>query len=59
VKRLSQTLHLCFFCALDDTRELKEPIMDWGAGGGWLAMSPWGRGRVRPDRDSMSDPVAE
>lgn len=58
VKRLSQTLHLCFFCALDETLELKDPIMDWGAGG-WLDRSPWGLGSVRPDNDSMSDPVAE
>jgi hypothetical protein len=28
VKRLSQTLHLCFFCALDDTLELNDPIID-------------------------------
>jgi len=31
---------LCFFCALDDTLELKEPIMDWGAGGGALDRRP-------------------
>jgi len=58
VNRLSQTLHLCFFCVLDDTLELKEPIIDCGAGG-WLDMSPWGLGSVRPDIDSMSDPVVE
>ena len=33
VNRLSHTLHLCFFCALDDTLELNELIIDCGAGG--------------------------
>jgi len=39
VKRLSQTLHLCFFCVLDDTFELKDPIIDCGAGG-WFDINP-------------------
>ena len=58
VNRLSQTLHLCFFCVLDDTLELKEPIMDCGAGG-WLDIKPCGLGSVRPESDSMSDPAVE
>jgi hypothetical protein len=28
VNRLSQTLHLCFFCVLDETLELNWPIID-------------------------------
>lgn len=39
VKRLSQTLHLCFFEVLVETLELKEPIIDCGAGG-WLDIKP-------------------
>jgi hypothetical protein len=58
VNLLSHTLHLCFFCVLDDTFELNEPIIDCGAGG-WLDINPWGLGSVRPERDSMSDPVVE
>ncbi len=58
VKRLSQTLHLCFFCVLDDTLELKEPIMDCGAGGRFAPMSPLGRGKVRALRLSI-DSAAE
>ena len=57
VKRLSQTLHLCFFCVLDDTLELNWPIMDWGAGGGCVIKL--GRGSVRDVTDSMSDPAVE
>ena len=59
VKRLLQTLHLCFFCVLDETLELNWPIMDWGAGGIWEPIRPWGRGRVRELTDSMSDPAVE
>ena len=58
VKRLSQTLHLCFFWVPDTILELKELIMDCGAGG-WLDIKPWGRGSVRPERDSRSDPAVE
>ncbi len=47
VNLLSQTLHLCFFCVFDDTLELKEPIIDCGAGGMVPAESPEGLGRVR------------
>jgi hypothetical protein len=43
---------------LDDTLELKEPIIDWGAGGA-LAISPCGLGSVRLDSDSMSEPAVE
>ena len=32
MKRLSQTLHLCFFCVLDDILDENWPIMDCGAG---------------------------
>lgn len=58
VKRLSQTLHLCFFCVLLDTLELNWLIIDCGAGG-WLAIRPCGRGRVRDEIDSMSEPAVE
>ena len=46
VNLLSQTLHLCFFCELDETFELNWPIMDCGAGG-TLVPRPEGGGRVR------------
>lgn len=46
VNRLSQTLHLCFFCVLDETLELNCPIIDCGAGGADDPMSPCGRGSV-------------
>ena len=46
VKRLSQILHLCFFCELDETFELNCPIMDWGAGGMLAPRRALGRGKV-------------
>jgi hypothetical protein len=58
VNRLSQTLHLCFFCVPAETLELKELIMDWGAGS-WFDIKPWGLGNVRLERDSISDPAVE
>lgn len=58
VKRLSQILHLCFFCELVETLELNCPIIDWGAGGNELVISPDGGGRVRDDTAS-SDSEAE
>jgi len=33
VKRLSQILHLCFFCAPGDDFELNCVIIDWSSGG--------------------------
>lgn len=47
VKRLSQTLHLCFFCDDEATLLLKLPIIDCGAGGMVPPTRPLGRGRVR------------
>lgn len=58
VNRLSQTLHLCFFCVLLDTLELNWLIMDWGAGG-CVGMRPCGRGKVLEATFSISDPVVE
>jgi len=55
VNRLSQTLHLCFFWVFDETLELKEPIMDCGAGGGLEPMSPVGLGNVLDEMDSISE----
>jgi len=55
VKRLSQTLHLCFFCVLEDTLELNCPIMDCGAGSCVAPIRPEGRGSVRELTDSMSE----
>ena len=55
VNLLSQTLHLCFFCVFDETLELKEPIMDCGAGGRFELMSPEGLGSVRDEMDSISE----
>ena len=55
MKRLSQTLHLCFFCVDDETLELNWPIMDWGAGSALLPTRPEGLGRVRELTDSMSE----
>lgn len=55
VKRLSQTLHLCFFCVLDDSLELNCPIMDCGAGGRFAPIKPDGRGSVLELTDSISD----
>ena len=47
VNRLSHTLHLCFFCVLDDIFDENCPIMDCGAGG-MLAPINWlGLGKVR------------
>ena len=59
VKRLSQTLHLCFFWALEEILELNWPIMDFGAGGMPPLSRPEGRGSVREETDSMSEPVFE
>jgi hypothetical protein len=59
VNRLSQTLHLCFFCVLDDTLELNCPIMDCGAGGMPPLSSPDGLGSVLDETDSISDPALE
>jgi hypothetical protein len=53
VKRLSHTLHLCFFCVLDEILELNCPIIDWGAGGWRAPISPDGLGNVREFIDSM------
>jgi hypothetical protein len=47
VKRLSQILHLCFFCELEDTFELNWLIIEAGAGGMFAPRSALGRGRVR------------
>jgi hypothetical protein len=47
VKRLSQILHLCFFCELEETLELNWLIMDAGAGGMEAPRSALGRGNVR------------
>lgn len=55
MKRLSQTLHLCFFCVLDESFELNWPIMDCGAGGRLALTKPDGRGKVLELTDSMSD----
>lgn len=57
VNRLSQTLHLCFFWVLEDTLELNWPIIDCGAGGGWVIRL--GRGRVLDVTDSISEPAVE
>lgn len=46
MKRLSQILHLCFFCELEETFELNWPIIDCGAGGMDAPKSALGRGRV-------------
>lgn len=58
VKRLSQILHLCFFCELDDTLELNWPIIDCGAGGRLVAINPDGRGNVR-ELGISTDSLAE
>lgn len=47
VKRLSQILHLCFFCELDETLELNWFIIDCGAGGMLPFCRPCGLGSVR------------
>ena len=44
---MSQILHLCFFCELDETFELNCPIIDCGAGGRLVPIRADGRGRVR------------
>jgi len=46
VNRLSQILHLCFFCELEETLELNCPIMDCGAGGSEPPIRPEGLGNV-------------
>ena len=53
VNRLSQTLHLCFFCVLGAALELNCPIMDCGAGGATGPSSADGLGKVR--EGSISD----
>lgn len=55
VKRLSHTLHLCFFCVLHDNLELNWPIMDCGAGGKLPPIKLAGRGSVLELTDSISD----
>ena len=52
VKRLSQILHLCFFCELDDTLELNEPIIDSRDCGKLLPINADGFGSVREERAS-------
>lgn len=52
MKRLSQTLHLCFFCVLEGIFELNWPIMDCGPGGALPAKRLVGRGSVRDSYDS-------
>lgn len=48
VKRLSQILHLCFFCVLEEILELNCPIIEDGGAGGTLPfISPVGGGSVR------------
>ena len=54
VNRLSQTLHLCFFCVLEETLELNWLIKDCGAGGTWLVMRFCGRGSALVLARSMS-----
>lgn len=54
VKRLSHTLHLCFFCVLLGTLELNWVIIDCGGG----ATSAPGRGRLR-DAPSIESDAAE
>ena len=55
MKRLSQILHLCFFCVDDETLELNWLIIDCGAGRALLPTKPDGLGRVRELTDSMSE----
>jgi len=55
VNRLSQILHLCFFCELDETLELNWDIIDCGAGGMLLPTSPDGGGSVRWFMSTDSD----
>ena len=50
VKRLSHTLHLCFFWVLEGILELNWLIMDWGPGGALPVNKVDGRGRVRDGR---------
>ena len=48
VNRLSQTLHLCFFCVFEDSLDENWPIMDEAAGGPRLAPTNCdGLGKVR------------
>jgi hypothetical protein len=48
VKRLSQTLHWCFFCALDDILDENWLIMVDGGGGAAVAPTSCdGLGKVR------------
>lgn len=50
VNRLSQILHLCFFCVFEGILELNWVIIAWGAGGALAAKRFGGRGRVLDDR---------
>jgi hypothetical protein len=58
VNRLSQILHLCFFCELDDTFELNWPIIDCGAGGRLPLTRPMGLGSLL-DVGMSTDSLAE
>ena len=53
VKRLSQTLHLCFFCVFADSLDENWPIIDWGAGG------PMGPPSICVGRGSVRDTVID
>jgi hypothetical protein len=59
VNLLSQTLHLCFFCVLDEILEENCPIIDCGAGGTPPFRRLDGLGSVREDTDSISEPAFE
>lgn len=52
VKRLSQILHLCFFCELEDILELNELIIDSRVCGILLPASAGGLGSVREESAS-------
>ena len=57
VNRLSQILHLCFFCEEEETFELNWPIIDCGAGGRLPPSRPLGRGSVRDAGISTDSPA--
>lgn len=59
VNRLSQILHLCFFCVLEGILELNWVIMAWGAGGAPAVNRFDGRGRVLEERLSKDSEVVE
>lgn len=54
MNRLSQTLHLCFFCFVEDFFELNCPIIDGGVGGIPPLRSSESLSNIRDDTDSMS-----